>query len=122
MSEENHILIVTIVRKGWGDRVIEASIKAGASGGTAVFGRGVGIHEHQKILGISIEPEKEIVLSVVPGDKGDAILAEIIKAAELNKPGTGITFVIPIDKVGGMAHLLSENHQSGQPAKEQNSK
>jgi hypothetical protein len=45
MSEESMALLVTIVRKSWGDRVLEASVKAGASGGTVIFGRGRGIHE-----------------------------------------------------------------------------
>jgi len=34
-------LIVTIVKKGWGDSVLQASIKAGADGGTVMIGRGV---------------------------------------------------------------------------------
>jgi hypothetical protein len=40
----NVSLIVSIVRKGWGDTVLEASVKAGAHGGTILFGRGAGIH------------------------------------------------------------------------------
>ncbi|MBM3119743.1 MAG: P-II family nitrogen regulator [Chloroflexi bacterium] len=107
MPKENRALIVTIVKKGWGDRVVEASMKAGAEGGTVMFGRGTGIHEHQKILGICIEPEKEIVLSVIPRDKVDSVLAEIVKATELDKPGTGISFVLPVEKVTGIVHALT---------------
>jgi len=107
MPIESKALIVTVVKKGWGDRVVEAAIKAGAEGGTIMFGRGVGVHEHQKILGICIEPEKEIVLSVIPRDKVDSVLAEIVKATGLDKPGTGISFVIPVDKVTGIAHSLT---------------
>lgn len=97
-------LIVTIVGKGWGDTVLEASMKAGAEGGTILLGRGVGIHEKQKILGICIEPEKEVVLSVTYPDKTDAILEEIVRAAELDKPRTGIAFVVPIERVVGVVH------------------
>ena len=35
----NASLIVSIVRKGWGSTVLEASVKAGARGGTVLFGR-----------------------------------------------------------------------------------
>jgi nitrogen regulatory protein PII len=97
-------LIVTIVRKGWGDTVLEASVKAGAQGGTVLFGRGAGINEQEKILGIPIEPEKEIVLTVTDSDRVEAILQEIVRAAELNKPRRGLAFVVPIDKVVGVAH------------------
>lgn len=97
-------LIITIVNKGWGNTVLEASMKAGAEGGTILFGRGMGIHEKQKILGICIEPEKEIVLSVTYPDKKEAILQEIVRAAELEKPGTGIAFVVPVEKIVGVVH------------------
>jgi nitrogen regulatory protein PII len=101
-------LIVTIVRKGWGDTVLDASLKAGAHGGTILYGRGSGIHERQKLLGISIEPEKEIVLTVTYSNKNETILEEIVRATDLGKPGMGIAFVVPIDKVVGVAHLAGE--------------
>jgi nitrogen regulatory protein P-II 1 len=97
-------LIVTIVNKGWGDTVLEASMKAGADGGTVLLGRGMGIHEKQKILGICIEPEKEIVFSVVPPDRKGAILTEIVRAADLNEPGKGIAFVVPVEQMLGVVH------------------
>lgn len=108
-------LIITVVRKGWGDAVIEASMKAGAAGGTIIFGRGMGIHEKKKIMGVSLEPEKEIVLSVVCADKADAILKEIVCATDLEKPGTGIAFMLPIDKVLGISHHFVTDPPPPQP-------
>jgi nitrogen regulatory protein P-II 1 len=99
-------LIVTIVRKGWGSTVLDASVKAGARGGTVIFGRGAGINEQEKILGMSIEPEKEIVLTVAYAAQVDIILAEIVRAADLNDTGRGIAFVLPVDKVVGVAHFM----------------
>jgi len=101
-------LIVTIVKKGCSELIIQASIKAGAKGGTVIFGRGTGIHEQQKILGIPIEPEKEVILTVVSKTQTDDILEAIKKAGELDKPGMGIGFVISLDRVIGMCHLLSD--------------
>lgn len=99
-------LIVSIVRKGWGSTVLAASVKAGARGGTVLFGRGAGINEHEKIFGVSIEPEKEILLTLVRSDRADAILDEIVRAAELNETGRGIAFVLPVGKVAGVAHFM----------------
>lgn len=101
-------LIVTVVKKGWGNTVLDASVKAGAHGGTILYGRGSGIHEKQKLLGIPIEPEKEIVLTVTYSHKNDDILNEIIRSVDLCKPGAGIAFVVPVSKVVGVAHLESE--------------
>jgi hypothetical protein len=61
----NPSLIVSIVRKGWGNTVLEASIKAGATGGTVLLGRGIGVNEKESIFGMPIEPEKEILLTLV---------------------------------------------------------
>ena len=99
-------LIVSIVRKGWGSSVLQASVRAGARGATVLFGRGAGINEHEKIFGMSIEPEKEIVLTLVYTDQIDVVLPKIVAAAELNEMGRGIAFVLPVDRVVGMAHFM----------------
>lgn len=102
----NASLIVSVVQKGWGSTVLEASVKAGARGGTVFLGRGAGVHEQEKIFGMSIEPEKEIVLTVARSDRIDGILEEIVRAADLNATGRGIAFVIPVEKVVGVAHFI----------------
>jgi len=101
-------LIVSIVRKGWGDTVLEATMKAGAYGGTVLYGRGVGRNEQQKLLGIQIAPEKEIVLTVIASDQEETVLQEIVRAAELNAPGHGLAFVLPITKAVGIRHLIEK--------------
>ena len=101
-------LIVSVVRKGWGSTVLEASVKAGARGGTVLFARGGGIHEQEKIFGMSIEPEKEIVLTVVYADQVDTVLNEIVRAAELNDTGRGIAFVLPVEQIVGVAHFMRQ--------------
>lgn len=104
MEGISYDLIVTIVNKGRAEKVVEFSKKAGAEGGTILFGRGTGIHEKAKLFGIPIEPEKEIVLTLVPKDKTQGVLDTILKNTELCKPGKGITFVLPVDKVAGINH------------------
>ncbi len=101
-------LIVSIVRKGWGDTVLEASMKAGAHGGTVLFGRGIGRNEQQRVFGIQIEPEKEVVLTVVPADIAATVLKDITRAAQLSAPGHGLAFIIPVEQVAGIVHLVQE--------------
>ena len=121
--ETDIALIITVVNKGWGEKVLETTMKAGAHGGTILLGRGMGVHEKRTLLGISLEPEKEIVLSVVYSDRKEEILDEIVRATELEKPGAGIAFVLPIERVLGVSHLFNqasqcstaENSQDGNP-------
>ncbi|MGA0565155.1 P-II family nitrogen regulator [Ancylobacter sp. VNQ12] len=103
-------LIVSIVRKGWGDTVLKATMDAGAHGGTVLLGRGIGRNEQQRVFGIQIEPEKEIVLTVISEDLKSAVLAEIVRVAELTAPGNGLAFVIPVETVAGIVHLVEEPH------------
>jgi nitrogen regulatory protein PII len=97
-------LIVTIIDKGFSGEVLEASRAAGAEGGTIMVGRGSGIHEKGSLFSINIEPEKEIILTLVSRDITENVLNSIVERTELNKPGKGIAFVLEVDKAAGIAH------------------
>lgn len=100
-------LIVTIVNKGDSERVIGCTRKLGATGGTIMFGRGTGVHEQTKLFGITIEPEKEIVLTLVERGLTKKVLEAIEKEVELKKPGKGIAFVLEVDRVAGINHDIN---------------
>ncbi|WP_261133779.1 P-II family nitrogen regulator [Bacillus sp. Marseille-Q3570] len=102
----NHKLIVTVVKKGLARKVVEASKKAGAEGGTVVFARGTGIHEFKTFLGIQIQPEKEVVLTLVTSNQIEMVLSAIENSAKLYKPGNGIGFVVDTKKIAGICHIL----------------
>lgn len=106
LEGHDHHLIVTIVNKGDAERALRASQKAGAEGGTIVYGRGVGVHEKRKLLGIPIEPEKEILLTVIPSHLTESVMASIREASGLDHPGTGIMFSLRLDHVAGICHLF----------------
>jgi nitrogen regulatory protein P-II 1 len=108
MSEElSYDLIVTVVPKGDSERIVEASKRAGAEGATILGGRGTGIHEQGRFLGIPIEPEKELVLTLIEKDKSEAVFESIIEAGLMDQPCTGICFVVDIKKVAGIFHACS---------------
>lgn len=99
-------LIMSIVNKGHSETVIEAAKNAGAEGGTIMGGRGTGIHEKAKLFGISIEPEKEVVLNLVPREIVNKVLHSIVENTGLNKPGKGIAFVLEVERTAGIYHLI----------------
>lgn len=101
-------LVVSIVRKGWGEAVLQATMQAGAHGGTVLFGRGTGRNEQQRVFGIRIEPEKEVVLTLVPLNVVSKVLEEVVVAAELTLPGHGLAFVIPVEQVVGVTELVED--------------
>lgn len=102
-------LIVSIVNKGYCEEIIDAAKNAGAAGGTIINGRGTGVHEHAKLFSINIEPEKEVVLTLVPEKTTDRVLEAIVQTGKLNEPGNGIAFVLNVEKAVGVNHLLDED-------------
>lgn len=98
--------LIVIVHKGWGDTVLQATMQAGAHGGTVVFGRWR--NEQQRVFDIQVEPEKEVVLTIVPVDQKAAMLQEIVRAAELTVPGNGLAFVVSVEEVAGIVHVVEE--------------
>jgi len=102
-------LIVTIVNKGMADTVVDATKQAGAEGGTIVYGRGTGIHEQAKLFSITIEPEKELVLTLIDREKTQQVMKSILEAADLDAPGKGIAFVLPVERTVGIPHKANRS-------------
>ncbi len=97
-------LIITIVNNGYSSEVMDHAIKGGATGGTVVMSRGsAGTHTANKILGISITPEKETVLILTTAENKTSIMKSIIEGVGLNTLGKGICFSLPVDDVLGIS-------------------
>lgn len=97
-------LIVTIVNSGDSGRVVKAAAKAGAEGGTILNGRGTGVNEQQKFMNFTIDPEKDVVLTLVPTGFAEKVVASIEEAVDLDAPGKGIAFLIDVENVFGVNH------------------
>ena len=88
-------LILSTVKNGMTDRIVDAAKEAGATGATIIPGRGTGIHEAKTFFGLSLETQTDTIMLVVENHLVDKILAAIKTAGEFHKPGTGIAFFNP---------------------------
>lgn len=102
MEEMMKHLIITITNEGFAETVMTAAKKAGATGGTTINGRGLETEKIVKFLGVSIEPEKDIILILTDEEKKNPIMNEIVKACGLKTPGAGICFSLPVDNAIGL--------------------
>lgn len=100
--EYTHELIVCIVNAGFSDTVMDAAKEFGARGGTVIHGRGTANKEAEKFFQITIQPEKELVLILVPKKLRDDILHALYKAVGLKTEGQGIAFSLPVDNAIGL--------------------
>ncbi|MBR2321207.1 MAG: P-II family nitrogen regulator [Clostridia bacterium] len=98
-----HEAIFCIVNSGYSDVVMETAKKLGASGGTVINARGTAPKDAESIFGITIEPEKEIVMILVPSSIKAAVLHALYKEAGLETAGQGIAFSLPVDGVVGLS-------------------
>lgn len=105
MEDANKHLIITIANEGFAEIIMNAAKKVGATGGTTINGRGLESEKIIKFLGISIEPEKDIVLILANNDKKNEIMNEIVSSCGLKTPGAGICFSLPVDHVVGLKEL-----------------
>jgi nitrogen regulatory protein PII len=94
-------LITVVVQRRDGQRAIDTALKAGAPGVTTFYGRGTGVRQKLRILGLFIEAEKQIILIATTKEHVDRILDAIVKELKLDTPGKGFAYVQTIDRVVG---------------------
>ena len=97
-TQQSHELITVIVNAGYAEDIISVAHKAGATGGTVLHGRGTAREEDSTVLGITIVPEKDILLILAPADNSRQILEAIRNTQCLREPGMGIAFCVGVEK------------------------
>lgn len=95
-------MIIAIIQRGEADKVVAAAIRSGAPAATVFYGRGQGIRERLGLLGLAIQPEKEIIFIIVEERLVDQVLRAMVKAGRLDQPGLGFVFVVPVERALGM--------------------
>ena len=98
-----HEAIFCIVNSGYSELVMDAAKKLGARGGTVINARGTAPKDAETFFGITIQPEKEIVMILVPSAIKDDVLHALYKDAGLATAGQGIAFALPVDNVVGLS-------------------
>ena len=94
-------LVVTIVNDGYSDMVMSAAYKEGCSGGTVIDGRSLG-SRRTIFMDLTLEPEKELVLTIVKKDIKENVMKRITKECGVKTDARGILFSIPLDNVIGI--------------------
>ena len=101
--EKKYEVIVTVVKRGHSDTVIQATREAGAKGGTIILGRGTSVHDAGSVLGVNLQPEREIILIVVDSAQKKQMMEIIYEKMSLDSKDSGICFSLPINEVVGLA-------------------
>jgi nitrogen regulatory protein PII len=91
-----------IVNTGFTDRVMDLLRESGARGGTIIHARGEGSHHHS-FLGITLDFEREIIVTLVNADTAAKILAAVQENIGWKTELRGICYTMPIEKIVGIS-------------------
>ncbi len=94
--------ITVVVPRGLAEEAVEAARSAGARGATIINGRGAGTKETSRILGVDIEPEKEIAMILVENEIVEAAIEAIQKKLGISEHGHGIIYTQAVTGVYGL--------------------
>ncbi len=85
-----------IVNAGFSADVVEIARSQGATGATIINARG-SVAKPKTILGITIDTEKEIILSVVEKDVAIKIMEKVKETAGVGTEIHGLCFFVPVE-------------------------
>ena len=102
MNKSKYELVLCIINAGFSEAAMDAAKEAGARGGTVIHARGTANREAEQFFNITIQPDKEVVMILVPSEIKDAVLHALYQGAGLKTAGQGIAFSLPVDDVVGL--------------------
>ncbi len=95
-------MIMALVNQGYSEEIMAAAKPAGATGGTVFHSRRVGSENATKLWGITIQPEREVVLIVCEKSKKADIMKAINAAYGVNSEAKCFLVSLPVDDVCGL--------------------
>ncbi|MBQ8504915.1 MAG: P-II family nitrogen regulator [Clostridia bacterium] len=114
-------VIFCIVNAGFSEEVMEAARNAGARGGTVMHARGTANPQAEKMFGVSVQANKEIVMILVEDSIKEGILHALYGAVGQKSKAQGIAFSMQVDDVVGLsakAIVPQEEQPAVQPTEE----
>ncbi len=88
--------LYVIVNAGFSSQIVDIARECGSTGATIINARG-SVKNPQTILGITIDTEKEIILSVVDKEVGDKIMLAVKEKAGVGTNAHGLCFYMPVE-------------------------
>ena len=110
-------LILAIVGRGFADYVVSSAREAGATGATILYGRGTADSD-KHVMGISLQPEREVILILVKKTDRRKVMQEIAEKTSLLEEGRGLCFSVPVSNVYGLKRVEEQKKEQIKKAKE----
>ena len=109
MKTNDHEVIFAIVNSGFAEDVMRVARENGVRGGTIINGRGVIDENAAAFFNITLNADKEILMTVVEKNMRDQILNAIYKELDMSKKAKGIAFTLPVTDAVGLVPMEQNN-------------
>lgn len=106
MENPGHDLVMIILNRGYTEEVMDVARAAGATGGTVLHARGCGLAGAEKFFGVTIQPEREILMIVASREESCAIMQAVSDKAGHETDAGAVSFSMPVDGVRGLAQAV----------------
>ena len=100
--ENKYEMIFCVINAGFSESVMDAARSAGATGGTILSAHGTANQLAEELYQITIQPEKEVVMIIVPSNIKDKVMTAINNSNNLMTDSSGIIFSLPVSKTIGL--------------------
>ena len=101
MADVKHKLILVISNKGYTHEIMELAKKNGAKGGTVLHAKGTADAETATFLAFKIQPEKEILLIVVPSELTAGIMSSLSEKYGVHTKVRALAIALPVTDLTG---------------------
>lgn len=95
-------LIIIICNNGSAEDVMQEARAAGARGGTILRARGSADQNTSQFIGITIQPEKEVILIITKEKEKNDIMRSINAKLGVGTEAHAICFSLPVDGLIGV--------------------
>jgi hypothetical protein len=95
-------LILVVANRGYNQEVMDAARSEKAAGGTIINAKGFALSGAEKFFGMTLQPEKEIIVILTPSERKAGIMKAIAEKAGPETPAGAIAIALPVSDVEGL--------------------
>ncbi|MDR1649720.1 MAG: hypothetical protein LBR71_05620 [Synergistaceae bacterium] len=110
-QEFQHILILAVSNRGYSQEVMDAARTARAAGGSIINARVFAPSGAEKFFGVTIQPEKEIVMILAEAHQKNGIMRAIAEKTGSGTSADAMTFSLPVTDVRGLQSPLPQREE-----------
>ncbi len=108
MEPKPHDLVMVILNRGYTEEVMDVARAAGATGGTVLHARGCGLSGAERFFGVTIQPEREVLMIVADTADSCGIMQAIAEKVGPESDAGAVSFSMPVSGVRGIDRDVPE--------------